>query len=209
MPSITPMMSAIFCELSVMPSIVATTWPTTSPPRAATARRACSASCAGAARGVGVVLDGGGELLHRRRRLLQVARLLLGALAQVGVAVGDLRRSRWRSIRTRCARRRRWPPGCRSCACSARQQRADLVARGRPRCASRGRRRPRSAATFTATAMPPVIERTRPRPTTSAATRQHRAADRQRRPQHDGVELLRRVVFGAGAVQLHAAPACR
>ena len=52
MPSITPMMSVILFELSVMPFIVATTCPTTSPPRAATvdapsasslARRAVSA----------------------------------------------------------------------------------------------------------------------------------------------------------------------
>jgi hypothetical protein len=37
MPSITPMMSAIFFELPMMASMVATTWPTTSPPRSAAA----------------------------------------------------------------------------------------------------------------------------------------------------------------------------
>ncbi len=37
MPSITPMMSAIFLELLLMSSIVETTWATTLPPRAATA----------------------------------------------------------------------------------------------------------------------------------------------------------------------------
>jgi hypothetical protein len=44
-------------------------------------------------RGIGVVLDGAGELLHGSRRLLQVRRLLLGALRQVQVARGDLARS--------------------------------------------------------------------------------------------------------------------
>jgi hypothetical protein len=33
------------------------------------------------------------KLLHRRRRLLQAARLLLGTLAQVRIAVGDLGRA--------------------------------------------------------------------------------------------------------------------
>ena len=44
------------------------------------------------ARGVGVVLHRRRELLHRGGGLLQVGRLLFGALAQVGVAGGDLAR---------------------------------------------------------------------------------------------------------------------
>ncbi len=36
MPSITPMMSAIFLEPSLIPFIMPTTWLTTSPPSAAT-----------------------------------------------------------------------------------------------------------------------------------------------------------------------------
>ena len=47
MPSIAPMMSAIFFELSLMPFIVCTTWPTTSPPSTATllAPSASSLAC--------------------------------------------------------------------------------------------------------------------------------------------------------------------
>jgi hypothetical protein len=42
MPSITPMMSAILRELSLMPFIVCTTWPTTSPPAPPRVARACA-----------------------------------------------------------------------------------------------------------------------------------------------------------------------
>ena len=44
----------------------------------------------GLARAVGVLLDGGGQLFHGRRRLFQRRGLLLGARRQVGIAGGDL-----------------------------------------------------------------------------------------------------------------------
>ncbi len=46
------------------------------------------------ARVVRVLLDGGGELLHRRRRLFERRGLLFGACRQIGVARGNLLRGR-------------------------------------------------------------------------------------------------------------------
>jgi hypothetical protein len=63
MPSITPMMSAILRELSLMPFMVSTTSATTSPPWVATLE-ALSASWL-AARAVGVLAHGAAQLLHR------------------------------------------------------------------------------------------------------------------------------------------------
>ena len=53
---------------------------------------------------VGVLLHGGGHLLHARRRFLQRGRLLFGALRQIGVARRDLRCADvdvFRAVRTR------------------------------------------------------------------------------------------------------------
>ena len=89
MPSITPMMSAICRELSLISPIVPITRLTTSLPRVAISDALC-ARRARLTRVVGVLLDGRGELLHARRRFLQRGRLLLGALREIGVARGDL-----------------------------------------------------------------------------------------------------------------------
>lgn len=88
MESITPVMSAILRELSVICPIVLTTCDTTALPRAATSAAvvanslACRADCALCC----TVLVS----THRRSGFLQVGSRLLGALAQVVVARGDL-----------------------------------------------------------------------------------------------------------------------
>ena len=51
-------------------------------------------------RAVGVLLDGGVEFLHRRRGFLECRRLLLGPLAQLVVALGNLRRGARHRLRT-------------------------------------------------------------------------------------------------------------
>jgi hypothetical protein len=70
------MMSPIFLELVLISSMVLTTWPTTWPPRCAT--------------WAALLAHRAGELAHRAGGLLEIGGGLLGALAQVGVAGGDL-----------------------------------------------------------------------------------------------------------------------
>ena len=90
MPSITDTMSAIFTELAEIALMAPTTSDTVAPPPCRGRRR----QLVGLARAVGVLLDGGGQLLHGRRRLFQRRGLLLGARRQVGIAGGDLARGR-------------------------------------------------------------------------------------------------------------------
>ena len=89
MPSMTPMMSAIFLERRG--DVVHRGDHLVHHVAALGGRSAGrTGQLIGLFRGVGVVLDGGGQLLHRRGGLLQVRRLLLGALRQIGIAGGDL-----------------------------------------------------------------------------------------------------------------------
>ncbi|MEE7566434.1 hypothetical protein HH297_08210, partial [Xanthomonas sp. Kuri4-3] len=74
MPSITEMISAIFFEDASMPLIVVTTWPTTSPPPRGHVG-GTDGELVGLAGVFGVLLDGGGQLLHRGGGLLQAGGL--------------------------------------------------------------------------------------------------------------------------------------
>jgi hypothetical protein len=91
MPSMTLMMSAIFLRAVVDALHRVDHLPDHLAALHSHGRRA-QRQLVGLARVVGVLLDGGAELFHRRRGLLQRTGLLLGAAAQVVVALGDLRR---------------------------------------------------------------------------------------------------------------------
>jgi hypothetical protein len=70
MPSITPMMSTMRREASLMPCMVLTTCCTTSPLRAASAG-GIRGQLVGLLRVLGILAHGGGQFLHRRRRFFQ------------------------------------------------------------------------------------------------------------------------------------------
>ena len=125
MPSITPMMSAILRELSLISVIVATTCETAwrAAARDVGGRRGQAVGLHG---GVGALAHGAGELRHRAGGVLQAAGGLLGALAQVLVADGHF----LAGGADRSAVLRMWPTSERSLACIAGerlQQLAQLV----------------------------------------------------------------------------------
>jgi hypothetical protein len=103
MPSITLMMSTIFCEEALMALMVWTTCSTMAPPRPAISEADCE--FVGLVGVVGVVAHAGGQFLHGGGGLFQRAGLRFGAL-------------RGPCCRWRCRAWRRgwcgWPRGCRA-----------------------------------------------------------------------------------------------
>jgi hypothetical protein len=129
MPSMTPMMSTILLDDSLIEPIVSTTLPTTAPP-SRPPPRSRQRQLVGLARVVRVLLDGRGQLLHRRRRFFQRAGLLLGAATTGPGCRWRFRRWPWPWRRFRCALGRRWSAGLSFMSLRARQQFAGFVPRG-------------------------------------------------------------------------------
>src|SRR5471032_540523 len=98
MPSITPMMSAIFSAAVSIDAITSTTCDTATPPCRATVPRHGRRRLrqrAGLLRVLGILAHGRRQLLHRRGGLFERAGLLLGTIRQIGVASLDLGRRRF------------------------------------------------------------------------------------------------------------------
>ncbi len=89
MPSITLIISAIFCELVEISRIICTTLSTTLPPRCAVSEALKRKMLAGLARIFGVLFHRCGQLLHAGCRLFQRSGLLLGARREIVIAGSD------------------------------------------------------------------------------------------------------------------------
>ncbi len=108
--------------------MVATTWPTTSPPRCGHLRGRAG-ELVGLARRVGVLVHGAGELLHRAAVCCRLPRPARCAADRSGVAGGDLAARDLDAVATTS---RTWPTMLRSAACMAASERSSSAHSSRP-----------------------------------------------------------------------------